>query len=111
MAEKTPPRRRSAPKKKRRKGKAALSITAAIGIALLLERIGLLSKTAWDKLMAGDIAGLVEHLRTTMVANFTGAGVPVTIAGGVTFAVVAAIIKRVSGGGEMPLRMPRAIKA
>jgi len=84
--------RRRGRRKARRLG-GALSITALIGIAFLLERIGLLSYNAWAYLMAGNFAGLVGLISSTMTNNFTGAGAATTIAGGVSLTVVLGLLK------------------
>lgn len=94
-----------------RKQKAVLSITGMLVIIWLLQRMGLLTKTAWDFLMAGNLGGLVGHLETSVKDNFTGTGMGTTLASGISLAVVVAIIRLVAKGKTVPLRKPSAISA
>jgi len=89
-------------KKARRMG-GAVSITALIGIAFLLERIGLLSPVAWGFLMQGNLAGLVGVISSAVTTNFTGSGVAGTIAGGVSLALILTILKTAMRGKSIQI--------
>ena len=113
MAEKkTTTRRRRSKKKKGRKAQAALSLSAVIAIAFLLERMGLLNSTTWNALLAGNFGLLADTVSNSMRNNFTGSGVPTTMAGGITLALVLVVIRAAMKGRSIPLSgRPRRLTA
>lgn len=111
MAEKKPRKRRRSPKKKGRRQQAALSISAVIAIAFLLERMGLLNGAAWNALLAGNFGQLLDQVSNSVRNNFTGSGAPTTMAAGVTLALVLLLLRLAMKGRSVPLGRPRRLTA
>lgn len=90
----------------------AISLTAALWILFLLERLGVLTSTFWSAVTRGDVAGAMEQLRGSMQANFmTGLGASVTLSGAISLAIVTAAIRWVAKGRSVSLRRPSRITA
>ena len=89
--------------------KAVLHLSTLVPLIFVAERMGLLTNAFWSAFMSGNITGMVEAVRSQTVSSFTGSGVAMTIAGGITVALVTALLRYAGKGSAMKLSRPKAV--
>jgi len=91
-------------RKKGRGRRVVLSLTGLAGVALVLNRLGILTTAFFSYLTAGNFSGMVSVLETSLTLNFTGGGLATTIALFIGYFVVALVVKWALKGKTIPLK-------
>jgi len=84
-------------------------LSDAIVILWLLERIGVLNQQFIMKLTNGDMTGCIAEVQAAVQRNFTGAGIPITIASGAGIGTCLLILRYALKNHAISLRKPKAI--
>jgi len=96
-------------KKKKTRRKATLSLTALVVILWFLNRIGVLTPGFWSALQTGNVAQMVGQIQTAIGQNFSGSGMTLTLASGISIAIVTYLLRAVGKGKGLDLRRPQRI--
>jgi hypothetical protein len=91
-------------KKKGRGRKVVLSLTGLAGVALVLNRLGILTAAFWSNLMNGSLGGMVSSIESAINVNFSGAGLGFTIALFIGYFVFSVVVRSAMKGKSVPLK-------